>query len=309
MNIYKYIIKKIKKEFIVYNSFDFYGASYNLNVKNKFYSISWLHGWIFNDIKYPMQLISPEEVRSSLKFVWTDKQVEFLKKLGIKSYAVGAPFLYTSKIKQKKIYDLLIIPPHSINTKNCRDDIYEYLKNQNNNAGDSAVCLKSIDFKNKKLTKKIKKLGFNIVEGADISTEYGLQQIRNLFSSAKKIKTPVIGSHIVYALYCNTEVEIDFDNYISYTINEYKNHPYFKNKQFKTAIVYEVEQSDINIVREKFEFINNENIKYLNEWAKNELGQSCMSEKFINEKILKSNKFKNKIIMMLTKIYYKLIKL
>jgi len=297
----------------VFTTFDFYGASRIFYSNSSFRNISWLHGWIFSDIKFPEQLIEPTDAIAKYHFVWTESQAEYLRQCGYRNiHAVGSPFLYQL---QKRNYPISvgnivsIFPPHSISKKNDRLDILVYLdkfrKIQSVSNLSHQVVLNSVDYNNQKLIDRIKHFGFKVIKGADVTDYQSFDRLIDIFLKSKSIVTPVLGSHIVYALACGVRVDFDMDNLIKYEMTEYKNHPYILDDKLFRAISAEVGfLKDSNIARLVSNF-DTKPIDLSRSWALQQLGIDFLKDsESIREIVSDSHKWY--LLYIFKKYFYRL---
>lgn len=274
----------MKKNINVFTTCDFYGAKYLFGVES-FSSVSWVHGWKYNEPLNIRGLLDPIEELCSHHLVWTDRQRQIFLEEGITSVtSVGSPYLYVLNQKNNYPYenftpcDILVMPPHSYGKSIERKGLDEFLNcvKDSHSSEKIRVCLFEIDFRNKEILNKCHSLGFEVVCGADVRGRHTLARMRELFFSAKKMITSTFGSHIVYAIASGCQVDIYEDFYIEYQIDEYKTHPYFKDNLWRANQEYNIEISQMSILKEKYSFLFEGEALNLRSWALKELGEDSI---------------------------------
>lgn len=261
------------------NEVDYYGLSYyfinKLNINYNYSYSSWVHGWIYNKLKFIEQFNSAQ-YSPHYKIVANNEQLNFLKHHGFNKVLVaGYPYIYIDSIEEIKRYkgSLLIIPPHNTNHLNHEWNEEKYLKSllPYKKIFDSIFfCIHQECFKKKKWLNNLNKYNFNYVIGANSHDKNSLLRTKVIFQHFEFVHAPTIGAAIPYAALDGCKVSIS-NNYLEYNIDGYKSHPlYKKNKKY---IEYEIYTKSKTYIFDKFNFLfvepEKSNEQFI--WAKNQL--------------------------------------
>jgi len=176
-------------------------------------SSDWQHGWVIQgDVKYIEQLTGITSAKKHL--VALDEQEVFLRKNGIKSKAVGAPFTYIEGIDtqiERQANSLLVMPPHGMPYTNVKWDEETYVKNidELKKYFDLIVaCVHQSCVKKNNWIGTFKKYSIPWVCGAEMHDKNALIRMHRIFKSFEYMTTNTVGSHIAYAAYSGCKVSI-----------------------------------------------------------------------------------------------------
>jgi len=262
------------------NEVDYYGFSYYLSKKlnlNYNYSFSsWVHGWIFNELKY-LEQFNIAQYSPLYKLVGNKKQEKFLNNHNIHNIkTTGYPYIYIEdnlKIK-KYLNSLLIIPPHNTNMLDHNWDEEKYVQSilkYKKDYQDIFFCIHQECFNKNKWLGSLKKYDIDFVIGANSNDKNSLVRTKYIFQHFETVLAPTIGAAIVYAALDDCKVSLS-TNYLEYKIDGYFNHPLYKIK--KEYVEYEIYTKSKGYIESKFNFLFCEpqkSQKY-KMWAKKELG-------------------------------------
>lgn len=262
------------------NEVDYYGFSYYLSNKlnlNYNYSFSsWVHGWIFNELKY-LEQFNTAQYSPLYKLVGNSEQKKFLNDHDIENVRIaGYPYVYIENDLRVERYSdtLLIIPPHNTDMLDHNWDeekyvqsilkykkYYEYI----------FFCIHQECYKKKKWLAPLKKYGIDFVIGANSHDKNSLIRTKLIFQHFETVLAPTIGAAIAYAALDDCKVSLSTD-YLEYKIDGYVNHPLYNTK--REYVEYEIYTKSKKYIEKKFNFLFCEPQKSRNYkiWAKKELG-------------------------------------
>ena len=184
-----------------------------------------------------------------------------------------------------------------------RYGLIDYIKiviNKNKNKK-ITVCLHGLDYDNRVLLASIKMLGVDVIKGGIASDKNTFERLCNIFLSFSHIETPVIGSHIVYALALGCTVNVDSDQYCSYKIDEYKSSIYFKNEGWLNNLKSILRQSSREELQQKYPFLFNNEFRDRN-WALKELGfENLQKTQYMYDLFLSKSNIKSRVKFILRK--------
>lgn len=264
------------------NEVDYYGLSFyfanKLKVNYRYSYSSWVHGWIYNKLKFIEQFNSAQ-YSPHFKIVANNEQLNFLQKNGFKKIlAAGYPYIYIDSFDEIKRFknSLLIIPPHNTNHLDHKWDEEKYIKSilpYKNKFDSIFFCIHQECLKKKKWLKNLDKYNLNYVVGANSHDKNSLIRTKVIFQHFDFVHASTIGAAIPYAALDGCKVSIS-NNYLEYNINGYRMHPLFKKN--KKYIEYEVYTKSKNYVSNKFKFLFAEPEKSKKQiiWAKKQLDYS-----------------------------------
>tara|TARA_B100001093_G_C26764199_1_gene987119 strand:- start:211 stop:1176 length:966 start_codon:yes stop_codon:yes gene_type:complete len=275
----KHFLPKIEI-FLPKNEVDYYGFSYylshSLNFKYKYSFSSWVHGWIFNELKY-IEQFNIAQYSPLYKIVANKKQKRFLNNHDFHNIEIaGYPYIYIKNNPQiKKIKNsLLIIPPHNTNLLNHKWDEEKYIQSllyNKNNYEFIFFCIHQECYKKNKWVKNLNKYGINFVVGANSNDKNSLLRTKYIFQHFETVHAPTIGAAIAYAAFDGCKVSLSED-YLEYKIDGYIGHPLYKEK--KEYIEYEIYTKSKEYIKGKYDFLFSEpkESKKYESWAYKELG-------------------------------------
>ena len=310
------------KKFLVQEA-DFYGASKLIFRESPLpicYNATWMHGIApltrgTGNVKSDI-LIHGQEKHLPIHLVNNEDTVKLLDEQGIKSIAVGMPYIYTKahiENKRNKIrYNKIFMPPHSIFGKQEKD--YQKWKMILKKYDCDAICMGGIDYSNA-INKKINFDGIKILKGAQSQDLNSLTRLSDMFYSTNEVITNVTGSHLVYATASGVKVKVIDEIYELY--KERFNNNYMQKvlnlypKEYrKTHEKYYVSRSN-----SPDDIISNWNFKDSKELEINSnklLGTQCRKKiKIIQEYLTVNNKMKEIFFayqLLFNKINQKLIR-
>jgi hypothetical protein len=199
---------------ILFQEADFYGAS-KLIFGDKplpiCYQATWMHGIspVLREIVSGDVLINYQERHLPIHLVNNEETVKNLDNEGIKSIAVGMPYIYTkahSENKRNKIlFRKVFMPPHSI-LANQEFDYSKWrviIKKYNCDA----ICIGGNDYINV-INKKINFGDVKVLKGADAGDNSSLTRISQMFYSSSEMITNSQGSHLTYAAASGVKVKV-----------------------------------------------------------------------------------------------------
>ncbi len=262
---------------------DYYGLSHLIAKKNKLPFIprslsGWKHGWLFSNLKYTEQLTGGASYSKFL--VPLVEHEEFLKGKGIKSKAVGMPFIYVEEVETQKIKrqknTLLVMPPHSLPYTNHSWDEEGYAKHikaLKDKFDLIVVCLHQSCVESGLWVNTFKKYDIPWIIGADALDKNALIRMYRIFNSFEFMTTNAIGSHVVYAAYCGCRVSI-YGEYTEFSKEDYADTPIYR--QFPFLLEYNLRHSSYQYINKAFFFLfsSPEKAEVRIEWAEDQLGKS-----------------------------------
>jgi hypothetical protein len=268
---------------VVKGEADYYGISYLVAKKLKLPYIprslsSWQHGWIVPEIKYSEQLTGGQN--NSTKLVALMEHEVFLKKEGVKSKAVGMPFVYVEDVETQKIErqknTLLVMPPHSLPYTNHTWNEESYAKkiNELKNKFDLiVVCLHQTCIDKGLWVSSFEKYDIPWIIGANALDKNGLIRMYRIFNAFEFMTTNAIGSHVAYAAYCGCKVSI-YGEYAEFSKEDYADTPVYK--EFPFLLEYNLRCYSYEQVHNNFPFLFSppDKAKIRIEWAERQLGKA-----------------------------------
>lgn len=180
----------------------------------------WLHGW-----KRPEENIHPEYIigttgrfvqdhgRGAQVWVWREDQAEYLKGMGLENVkALAAPFAYLPEIRTERLPEsLLVMPPHSnIESREnlVSQEYIDFVAGLRSEFGLIAVCLAPACLNRGLWIEDYKRIGVNVIVGADINDRNSLYRMNLLFRLFEYVTMPTIGSQLVYSAYCGAKPSV-----------------------------------------------------------------------------------------------------
>tara|TARA_Y100000768_G_scaffold272461_1_gene208474 strand:+ start:4437 stop:5405 length:969 start_codon:yes stop_codon:yes gene_type:complete len=264
------------------NEVDYFGFSYYLSNKlqlNYNYSFSsWVHGWIFNDLKY-IEQFNTSQYSPHNKIVANDLQKDFLENYGFDNIiTAGYPYIYIKdnpKIKRYK-NSLLIIPPkdsHNVNHIWNEESFIDYICQFKKDFENIYFCIHQECFRKKKWLANLDKNNIKFVVGANTFDSNSLLRTKYIFQHFEYVHAPTIGSAIAYAAIDGCKVSLS-ENYLEYKMDGYKKHPLYNIK--KEYLEYETYTKSKKYIKSKYDFLFREPINSIEskEWAKTQLGMN-----------------------------------
>ena len=298
------------------NEVDRFGFSYVLakkigfNLPPKSFAC-FAHGWVWRkDLKIEDfgYFHTPKNIPI---VVATKTHKDFLTSSGFnRIYEGGLPFAYVerSNIKRKS-RTLLIMPPHSMRFDGISIDtkLLDYIESIKSCFSEICFCLHYDDYSDEEVTNILKKRNLNFILGADASDANSLLRMREIFDYFEYVTTTVIGSHVLYASFCNCKVSLLRNFHYIYPKTIFKNYSmiqsiaglqerYLNNFNNLTQLETDFPWLIVNHPDEAIE---------MTEWARQEIGFSNLLDNNLLIKILGWN-YSSKAIILLRFLYNKL---
>jgi len=260
---------------------DYYGTSCIISKKLRlpfalFSPTKWVHGWRFKDLKYIEQLTGSG--KGNYHLVALKEHETFLKNNGLKSKAVGMPFIYVEDVENIKIKripnSLLIMPPHTLSYVEQSWDESEYIKLIGSLKSDFeliVVCIHPECYKKGYWIEACEKFKLPYIKGASLNDKNSLIRMYRLFSSFEYMTTCHIGSHVLYAAYCDCKVSI-YGNYFKYKKEFFTNDPFYR--KYPHILERNLKIGSESYIRKKFPqfFVSPKDAKIMKKWADKEIG-------------------------------------
>jgi len=185
---------------------------------------NWQHGWIWWGASSSEDLMM-FDAQKNQSFVIVSKHTEseVLRSEGYKNIWVGGlPFAYTSKSRWGKAKgSLLAMPPHNseqglkgtINkfTK-LLTEYLDYLESLKKNFSSIWVSIYHLDV-SPSVIDAIYRRGLFFIEGARPDDRNSLSRVRSILDTFEFVTTNIMGSHVIYALFCGCKVSIIGPNF------------------------------------------------------------------------------------------------
>ena len=199
---------------ILFQEADFYGASKLIFGDKSLpicYKATWMHGIapVFRRSVSGDVLIHYNERYLPIHLVNNEKTVKLLDDEGIKSIAVGMPYIYTKAHSENKrnktLFRKIFMPSHSIfgNQKFQYSKWRVIIKKYDCDA----ICLGDTDYSNV-INEKINLGNVKIIKGANAGDNSSLTRMSEMFYSTSEMITNTNGSHIVYAAASGVKVKV-----------------------------------------------------------------------------------------------------
>jgi len=257
---------------------DFYGLSFIIANKlcleiPPMSSATWMHGWVFNSLKYPEQIIWGDK-KTQCHLVAKEEHALFLRQHGYKNVvAAGLPFMYADMNEiERNPNSLLVMPPHSLPQVDIRSpekEYIDYISDFKTKFSKIVFCLHQSCVENNHWISNLEKANIPWVIGASADDKNSLFRMQTLFRSFEYMTTNNIGSHVLYASYCGCKVSIAGPE------TEMKRE-YFKNDEVYKKYPYLL---DVNLSSMKnalkqfpFLFVNPDQAINYKKWANEEIG-------------------------------------
>mgnify|MGYP001262393288 CR=1 FL=1 len=266
--------------FLPKNEVDYYGFSYylskNLNLKYNYSFSSWVHGWIFHELKH-LEQFDIAQYSPLYKIVANTEQKKFLNDFNFHNVEVaGYPYIYIKNNPNINRFknSLLIIPPHNTNELNHTWNEEKYIQSILHYKKSFELiyfCIHQVCFNQGRWIKNLQKYGINYIIGANINDKNSLLRTKYIFQHFEFVQAPAIGSAIIYAAFDGCKVSLSQD-YLDYKIDGYVNHPlYNKKKDYIDFLIYTKSRK---YTENKFKFLFSEPDKSqkFEKWATEELG-------------------------------------
>jgi hypothetical protein len=286
---------------ILFQEADFYGASKLIFGDMPLpicYQATWMHGIapVFRESPSSDILIHYNERHLPIHLVNNKKTTKILNDQGVKSIAVGMPYIYTkahSENKRKNVlFKKIFMPPHSIfcNQKNDYDKWRAIIKKYDCDA----ICLGGSDYSDV-INKKINFEGVKIIKGAYARDDSSLTRMSEMFYSSSEMITNVSGSHLVYAAASGVKVKV-IDEIHELSDERLRNNyglkvmNSFPGKYQKSFADHLATDKGVNEIMLRW---NSKSSKEAGEYANYLLGTECRKDpKIIKDYLMVNNKIK-----------------
>jgi hypothetical protein len=306
---------------ILFQEADFYGASKLIFGDRPLpicYQATWMHGIspVFRKVVSGDVLINYQERHLPIHLVNNEETVKNLDSEGIKSIAVGMPYIYTkahSENKRNKIlFRKVFMPPHSILSNQELD--YSKWRTIIKKYDCDAICIGGCDYINV-INNKINFGGAKVLKGADSVDNSSLTRLSQMFYSSSEMITNCQGSHLVYAAASGVKVKVIDEIYELHEEHLQNNHVLKLMKLYPKKYRKSFERYHATF-REPDEIAstwNSKNIKEQDKYANYLLGTEYRKESKIIEDYLTVNNTMKKIgfasHLLFNKISNKLVKI
>lgn len=243
---------------------------------------SWTHGWRFQDLQIPIQLLPPDSIHRPLHLVATKEHEEFLLHHGFsRSWAVGLAFAYVDPDPSVKRMpgSLLVMPPHIFSYTDFtwdEESYCEYIQSIASNFSRVVFCICQEAIKKNHWLDNLKKHNFDYVSGANSSDINSLARMRKLFDSFESMTTNAFGSHVLYASYCGVKVSVA-GPFTEYHIDMLRGERHWGDPIFMEGakLNYKMAERDFLINKFPFLFVEPHDASQNLAWAKQEIGDDC----------------------------------
>lgn len=246
--------------------------------------VSWLHGWRFQDVKLPGELILGFNKHMKRHLIAKEEHTQFLRERGYKNVeTVGMPFTYLFseedlKDRSKVIPNsLLVMPPHSTGAIDAAPEEEAYINFVKNSVDKDTFlcfCVHQDCEARGYWVPTLKKMGIPYVTGSKIEDRNGLERMKIIFSHFESMTTNVFGSHILQASLCGLRVsvcgplhKIDFNGVVKTNHWLYKKEDIDAYKNLLTGYDYAI----LSEMYPQF-FVEIAEAQTNQEWAKKESG-------------------------------------
>ena len=245
VNSDRILLPPIEKRLQLPSTTTFYGADRILNsycgqanesIPENF---SWQHGWCCRQRQNidPIVLVKEPTIEPAKTYlVARSDEANYLQSNGIKSKAIGLPFVYAQattigKTPSPRIPNsLLVMPAHSLEYTQHQWKFDEYARQIADLAhrfDRVAACIHPACVRKGYWLPQFERLGIECVIGADAFDANGLARIKTLFSQFEFMTTNMLGSHVVYAAATGVRVSI-FGDYAEYREADFANSRFYQ---------------------------------------------------------------------------------
>lgn len=238
---------------------------------------TWQHGWHFEPLDGIEELLSGPNSTDGPRLV-CNKKVENLVRLHnnrLSVHSVGLPFIYADvPVISRQKQSLLVLPPHSLPwTHHDRNELeyVDFIKSIESNFESVVVCLNNNCFERNFWRESFASAGIPVIRGADAMDGNSLHRMQRIFRSFDFVTSNTIGSHILYASYCNCRVSIA-GPYEALNPMSYRNDPFFSSRP--QLLELHTQRHSETIVRSFYPelFVNPEQAVSRVSWAEQEIG-------------------------------------
>lgn len=196
-------------------------------------SLSWQHGWSSQARQRidPVLLIQEPEIDPAKTYLVARKdEVDYLRQNGIKSKAVGLPFVYAQPMPCRRIPNsLLVMPAHSLEYTAHNWKFEEYA-DQIAQIADQfdrvAVCIHASCARKGYWQPHFQRHNMDCIVGADAFDANGLVRIKTLMRQFEFMTTNTLGSHIAYGSASAMRVSI-FGEYAELKAADFSNTEFY----------------------------------------------------------------------------------
>ena len=233
------VLPEIQRAEQLPSTVSFYGAERVLNrycrrtsevVPGNF---SWQHGWCCQQRQEidPVLLVKEPVIEPSKTYlVARQDEADYLAANGLRSQAIGLPFVYAEPLRAKRIPNsLLIMPAHSLQYTEHQWKFEAYANQIAKIAGDFdrvVACVHPACTSKGYWRPQFEAVGIECVEGADAFDLNGLVRIKTLLSQFEFVTTNMLGSHVVYAAATGARVSI-FGEYAEYQLDDFASSEFY----------------------------------------------------------------------------------
>ncbi|HTL70232.1 MAG TPA: hypothetical protein VL404_02960 [Candidatus Eisenbacteria bacterium] len=268
------------------NESDYYGASFvaaryaGLAAPDKPLYPLWQHGWApdYWQVHPYVVLASLRSHRKSEHFFVARKsERDYLESCGYRNVrAAGNPAVYLPAAEIPRVPgSLLVMPVHTAFYTENRRGFGDYARRIEAVRGrftKVVVCVSPSCLERGYWSDDFRRLGFEVIGGANIFDPRAYFRLRELLSSFEYVTTNSYGSLIAYASYFGAKVSI-FGDYTAYRLEDFRNSPF--NIQYpelnETFVrLYSEETARSRLARF---FVSPWEAREAREWAAGELGE------------------------------------
>ena len=167
---------------------------------------NWVHGWIWAEQPSAELLACAKLPRDITVVVRNAREKLALEQDGFRDVRIGGlPFAYIEQQHTSRSKDaLLAFPPHSAEAEKINSDQSDYLDYLGSLKNDFEVIVLSLyhlDFGGP-MHLAARARGIQVVQGARPDDANSLLRMRSIFDEFEYVTSNVMGSHMLYALYC-----------------------------------------------------------------------------------------------------------
>lgn len=236
---------------------------------------SWLHGWMYVDLKYIEQfgLISNDKY-----LLATKEQEYFFKERGKNAKAVGAPYIYAELFDKGEIKrqsnSLIVMPPHGLpyTTEQWDEEVYvKQIADLKNDFDSIVACVHPSCAEKNNWIVHFERYDIPWITGADMRDKNALIRMHRIFQSFDYMTTNCIGSHVAYAAYSGCKVSI-YGNFAEFSKEDVKDDVLYVN--YPHVMDHNLQCSTKQAIYNKFPFlfVHPKMASQHKEWAFEQLG-------------------------------------
>lgn len=266
---------------------DYYGFSYYLRKElgieiPRISTSSWVHGWRFEELIVPEQILYSQYIKSRLfHVVATNEQELFLNKYGLTNVrAAGYPYLYSQDLFYHDRIDriensLLVMPAHTLNHLSIRDteseDFVKFVDSKRSDYNRVVFCIHQDCLNSGLWLEMLRKYEFEYVMGSKNDDLNSLRRMYILFNSFDTLLTNTWGSHVLYSAYSGMNLNF-------YTPFYELKEKYFSSSFFgRDNVFYKAQKINLSYhnyeyISRKYDFIFKKDKVTIRNWANKEMG-------------------------------------